>query len=106
MRLAEHEVKGDNKDLITLVIANVQDPVTPVFEAALVGEGLHDAGCMIACLGKIVYCGAATVDENLLCVGAVEIDLGHVQPPSNGTGSHEISALPVFLVARYKVQKR
>src|SRR6516165_951347 len=87
MRLAEHEREGHNEQLITLIVADMQDPVTPTLEAALVGEGLHDTGRMIARLSKIVDHGAAVIDENLLRVGAVEIDLGHVQPPCSQTRS-------------------
>jgi hypothetical protein len=44
---------------------------------------------MIARLSEVIHHGAAAIDENLLRVGAVDIDLGHVQLPSNGTGSHK-----------------
>src|SRR5215813_1830826 len=100
MGLAEHESEGHNEELIALIVADMQDPVTPILEAALVGEGLHDTGRMIA----RVHHGAAVIDENLLRVRAMEIYLGHVQPP-NGTGSHEISALLVSSTARYQSQK-
>ena len=33
--------EGNNEELIALIIANMQDPVTPILEAVLVGEGLH-----------------------------------------------------------------
>ena len=88
MRLAEHEGEGDNKEFITLVVADVQDPGTPILEAALVGEGLHDADRTIACLSKIVHHGAAAIDENFPRVRAVEIYLGQFQPPSNATLRH------------------
>jgi hypothetical protein len=95
MRLAEHESEGDNKKLIALIVADMQDPVTPILEAALVGEGLHDSGRMIARLSKVVHHGAAAIYENLLCGGTVEIHLGHVRRPLNGMGSNEIQASPV-----------
>ena len=41
MRRAEHENEGDNEELIALIVADAQDPVTPILKAALVGEGLH-----------------------------------------------------------------
>ena len=109
MRPAEHEGEGHNEEFVALIVADMQDPVTPILEAELVGEGLHDTGRTIARLSKIVHYGAAAIDENLLRVGTVEIYLGHVQLPSNGTGStgsHEISALLVSLAARYESQKR
>jgi hypothetical protein len=97
MRLAEYESEGHYEELIALVVADVQDPVTPILEAALVGEGLHDTGRMIARLSKIIHHGAAVIDENLLRVGAVEIDLGHVQPPSNETGSQRDLSVAAIL---------
>jgi hypothetical protein len=87
--VAEHTNEGHNEELIALVVADMQDPVTPILEAALPGEELHDAGRVIARLSKIVDHGAATIDENLLRVRAVEIYLGHVQPPSNATVRHD-----------------
>src|SRR6516165_12307960 len=47
------------------------------------------AGRVIARLSRIVDHGAAAIDENLLRVRAVEIYLGHVQPPSNATVPHD-----------------
>src|SRR4051812_19695509 len=87
MRLAKDEDEGDNEELIALVVADMQDPVTPILEAVVVGEGLHEAGRMIACLSEIAYHGAVVVEENLLRGGAVEIYLGHVQPPSSGASA-------------------
>jgi hypothetical protein len=77
MRLAEHESEGQNEELIALTIADMQNPVTPILKAVLVGEGLHDAGRMIARLNEIVDHGAAVIDEYLPRIGAVEIYLGH-----------------------------
>ena len=41
IRLAEHKREGHNEELIALIVADAQDPVTPILKAALVGEGLH-----------------------------------------------------------------
>src|SRR5262249_16241165 len=68
IRLAEHESEGHNEELIALIVADMQDPVTPILEAELVGEGLDDTGRLIARLSKIVHHGAAAIDENLLRV--------------------------------------
>jgi hypothetical protein len=73
MGLAEHEGKGHNEELIALIVADTQDPITPIIEASLVGEGLDDAGRVIARLSKTVHQSAAAIDENLFGVGAVEI---------------------------------
>jgi hypothetical protein len=62
----------------------MQNPVTPIIEAALAGDGFHDARRTITRLSEIVHYGAALVDENFLRVGAMEIDLGLVRPPSVG----------------------
>src|SRR6516165_11765220 len=82
MCLAKHESEGHNEELIALIVADMQDPVTPILEVTLVGEGMHDTRRVIARLSKIVHHRAAAIDENLLRIGAVEIDLGHVQPLS------------------------
>src|SRR5262252_3042254 len=86
IRLAEHKREGDDKELIALIVADMHDPVTPILEAELVGKGSHDPGRMIARLSEAVHHGAVAIDENLFRVGAVEIDLGHVQPRSNDIG--------------------
>jgi hypothetical protein len=65
----------------TPLVTGMQNPVTPIIEATLAGEGFHDARRMIPRLSKIVHCSAAIIDENLLRVGAVEIYLRHVEPP-------------------------
>jgi hypothetical protein len=83
MRLAQYERKGDDEQLITEIIVNVQDPAAPIFETPCRGEGSHDTRRVITRLGEVVYHGAAAIDEKLVSVGAVEIDVGHVQHPSN-----------------------
>jgi hypothetical protein len=84
MGLTEHEREGNNEELITLIVTHMQDPVTPIIEATLAGDALHDAGRVIARLNKVIHQGAAIIDENLLRVEAVEVDLGHIQPPPDG----------------------
>jgi hypothetical protein len=101
IRFAEYGNEGHDEELIAVVVADMQDPVTPILEAALAGEELHDAGRVIARLSKIVHHGAAAIDENLLCVRAVEIYLAHLQPPSNATVPHDTSALLVSSMVGY-----
>ncbi|OKO81367.1 hypothetical protein AC628_07075 [Bradyrhizobium sp. NAS96.2] len=79
MRLAEDEREGDDKEFIALVVANVQDPVAPVFKAKLISERVHDASRVITGLFETVYNGATSIDENLLRARTVKIDLGHVE---------------------------
>jgi hypothetical protein len=105
MRLIEHESEGNNEELIALIVADMQDPVPPILKAALVGEGLHDAGRMIARLNQIVHHGAAVIEENLLRVGAVEKYLGHFQPPSDGRVANR-SALLASSTVWYESQIR
>jgi hypothetical protein len=83
MRLAEHKREGDDKQLITEVIVDVQNPAAPIFEAARHSEGSHDTGRVVMRFSEVVYHGAAAIDQNLIPARAVEIHVGHVQPPSN-----------------------
>src|SRR5215510_10513623 len=88
MRLTQHEGEGHNEELIALIVADMQDPVTPILEVTLVSEGMHDTRRVIARLSKIVHHGAAVIDENLLRIGAVKIDLGHVTTSFKWDGWH------------------
>lgn len=76
---SEHEGEGYDEQLIAEIIVDMQDPLTPILEAARPDQGPHDACRAIACFGKIFHCGAAAVDQRLLRVGAVEIHLGHTR---------------------------
>ena len=80
---------------IALIVADMQHPVTPILEAALVGEGLHDTRRMIARL-RDIHRRAVVIDENLLRIGTVEVHLGHVQSP----GSDESSAPRMSSIGR------
>ena len=59
---------------------------------------------MITSLSEIVYESAATIDENFLRVGAMEIYLGHVN--SSETGHREISTLLVSSIDEVRRRKR
>src|SRR5215471_6518836 len=72
IRLAGNERERYNEELIALIVADMQHPVTPILEATLVGDRLHNAGRMIARVGKIVHHGAAVVEEHLPGVRAME----------------------------------
>jgi hypothetical protein len=106
MRLAEYESEGQNEELIALTVADMQNPVTPILKAALVGEGLHDAGRMIARLNEIADHRAAVIEENLLRVGAVEIYLGHGSTSFKWTCSQQTSSLLASSTVRYESQIR
>src|SRR5262245_35455322 len=93
IRPAEHKSKGHNEELIAPLVTDMQNPVTPIIAAAYGGDRFHNTRRMIPRLSEIVHYGAAIIDENLLRVGAVEIDLGHVQPRSNDTPTGNNGAL-------------
>jgi hypothetical protein len=52
MRLPEHESEGDNEELITKIVVDVQDPAAPIFEAARLNKGSHDTGRVITLLPR------------------------------------------------------
>jgi hypothetical protein len=52
MRLPEHESEGDDKELITEIVVDVQDPAAPIFEAPRLDKGSHDTGRVIALLPR------------------------------------------------------
>jgi hypothetical protein len=98
MGLTEHESEWHNKELITLIVADVHNPVTPILESALVGEGLYEAGRVITCLSEVAYHSALAIDENFPHVGAVEIYVTHVRTrsmiirmPSKKASASEVS---------------
>ena len=59
VRLAEHESEGDNEELVASVVTDMQNQVTPIIEAALAGDGFHDARCTIPRLSEVAHYGAA-----------------------------------------------
>src|SRR6516164_7433102 len=83
MRLAKHESEGDHEELLTKIVVDVQDPTAPVFETARRGKRSHDTGRLITRLSEVIYYGATAIEQNLLRVGAMKIDLGHVLSPTN-----------------------
>ena len=59
VRLAEHESEGTMKSSSPSVVTDMQNQVTPIIEAALAGDGFHDARCTIPRLSEVVHYGAA-----------------------------------------------
>jgi hypothetical protein len=53
MRLAEQGCKGNDQDLFTEVVANVQDPASPVFRAGCCDERPYDKFGIVARFGQI-----------------------------------------------------
>jgi hypothetical protein len=82
MWLAEHKGEGHDEDLIAAIITDVQDPAAPIFGAARHKERAHHASGVVTCLGQIGYRGAGSISQCASRVGAMEIELTHVPPPS------------------------
>jgi hypothetical protein len=55
MRLPEHKSEGDDEELITEIVVDVQDPAAPIFEAARLDKGSHDTGHVTTCFREVVY---------------------------------------------------
>jgi hypothetical protein len=82
MWLAEHESEWDNEELITEVVADVQDPGPPIFQAAYHRERPYDARRVVTRLRQVVNSDAAAISQDFLRARAVEVDLGHVHLPT------------------------
>jgi hypothetical protein len=66
MRLAKYKDEWNDEELIALVVADMQNPVAPILEAVLVGEGFDEASRMVMRLSKIVHHSTVAIEENLL----------------------------------------
>ena len=53
MRLAENGGERHLEDLVIIGVADMHDPVAPVFRAAFADHQLHHAGRVVARLGKV-----------------------------------------------------
>jgi hypothetical protein len=80
MQPADNGRKRHDEDLIAEIVADVQDPVAPVFGALRHDERAHDASGLITHISQIADGGAGLIDQDALTVGAMEIDLTHVPP--------------------------
>src|SRR5689334_442291 len=81
MRLAEDGCEGDRKYLVVEIVADMHDPVAPIFRALFHDQRVDHAGGAFAGLGEVVHHGAELIDANFAGTGAVEIDLGHNRSP-------------------------
>jgi len=80
--LAEYEREGHHEDLDANVIADVQDPIPAIRCAVRHDEGPHNSCSVVTRLNEIVYSGAILINQYPLVTGAMEIDVGHILPPS------------------------
>src|SRR6516225_9174569 len=81
MRFAKHGCKGNNKELVAEVVADMQDPGAPILGAARHGQRAHSASCVVPRFDQIADSGAASINQDSVRAGAVEIDVIHLQPP-------------------------
>src|SRR5882672_2363692 len=78
MRLAEDEGERQNEDLVVEIVADMHDPVAPVFRVASHDQRADDAGCAVASLGEVAHRFAGSIDPDFPGIRAVEINLRHV----------------------------
>ena len=64
VRLAEHECEGENEQLVIGIVADMHNPVAPIFRAAFHDERSDDAGRTVARLGEVAYRFAGSIDPN------------------------------------------
>src|SRR6185312_613004 len=81
MRFAEQCCKRHVKDLITIIIGDVQDPAAPVFRARRHDQRSHGANGMLASVIKVIDRSATPVDQHTARIGEMKIDVRHVLPP-------------------------
>ena len=81
-RLAEYEREGHHEDLDANIIADVQDPIPAILCAVRHDEELHNSCNVVTRLNEIVYSGAVLINQYPSVTGAMEIDVGHILPPS------------------------
>ena len=66
------------------LIADVQGPLTPIFQVGGCDERAHPAGGLLTRFDQVGYERTATIHQYSLGVRAMEIDLSHLQPRSVG----------------------
>src|SRR5207244_2428810 len=75
---AEHGGERDDKNLVAERIGDAQLPAAPVLAVRPRHQRSPQTVGVRAELGKIIQGGAAMVDQEMVGIGAVEIDFGHV----------------------------
>jgi hypothetical protein len=64
VQLAEHEGEGQNEDLIVKIIADMYDPVAPVFGVAPHDHRADDAGGAVARFGEVADGFAGSINPD------------------------------------------
>src|SRR3979411_2670846 len=78
---AEYGSEGHVKNLIAVLVADMQDPTAPVFLARRHDERSHHKRGLLTRLSQVPYGGAASIHQHAFGVGVLEIDLSHVPRP-------------------------
>src|SRR4051812_48972033 len=77
VRFAEHEGERQNEEFVVEIVADMHDPVAPVFRVASHDQRPDEAGRSVARLGEIAHRFAGSIDSDVPGIQAVEINLGH-----------------------------
>ena len=62
MRFAENGREGECEDLVVEIVADMHDPVAPVFRVSSHDQRADDAGCAVSCLGEVSHRFAVSID--------------------------------------------
>ena len=82
IRLAEYEREGHHENFDANIIADVQDPIPAILCAVRHDEGPHNSCSVVTRLNEVIYSRAVLINQNPSSTGAMEIDVGHILPPS------------------------
>jgi hypothetical protein len=82
IRLAEYEREGNHENVDANIIADVQDSIPAMLCGVRHDEGPHNSCSVVTRLNEIVYSGAVLINQYPSVTGALEIDVGHILPPS------------------------
>src|SRR5580692_4532635 len=82
IRLAEYKREGHHENLDANIIADVQDPIPAILCAVRHNEGPHNSCSVVTRLNEVIYSGAVLINQHPSGTGAMEIDVGHILPPS------------------------
>ena len=82
LQLAEDGSEGDGEDFPAELVGDAQLPAAPVFRVGRHQRGAHATVGVREGPGKIAHGGAASVDQFMTVVGAMEMDFGRASPPT------------------------
>ena len=82
MQPADEGGEGDRENLAAEFVGDAQLPAAPVFRVGRHQRGAHATVGVREGPGKIAHGGAASVDQFMTVVGAMEMDFGRASPPT------------------------